>query len=328
MKNRHRFLFGAALLMLSPISRAEESQEIIFDEAMAAEFEEQAEILLDEIGAVEQDSSKVVYVPMPVPAEPQKYFLTCESAQDLQKSMRTVCATMKEFIERMSRNKIEVTTRVGIDQIALPKGYAKKVRLVLIPGAHSHVPIIGNTVTARHELLHQFNGLGHANTRIWKTQTVTESFSSSRDPFDPLTLTPGTDAMNAPHLHFMKWFSPTEEAFAQPGGEYVLSLINKSGRDFKSLKALYYEVPGSATGRKVWFSYVKVVGKGWNVPEGMPGTAIAIHEAAGSSTFLEGLLGSTPKTNIRSGLILELSEITAQTVKVKVSLDPDWVLEE
>lgn len=271
------------------------------------------------------ESLPVKYVPMPpIPDKPHQILLTMVgAAPGLDGELKNIGATMCEFENRMSRGRVKMTSVVG------KKGDGKindnNKLLDLEPGQASHVPIIGNGISAKHELGHEFS-LGHASTRIWDTQTVIKSQAHEHDAFDPMTISPGVPSYNAPHLHFLQWFSPTEEAYAEDGGEYVLQVLNDGGNNKIALKSLYYEVPGST--RKYWFSYVQDAG-GWGPLAGMPGTGIAIHSAdpAGSSTFLEGLIGLEAKTNIRSGLILTLSEATRTSVRVKVSVDPTWVLQ-
>jgi len=147
-----------------------------------------------------------------------------------------------------------------------------------------------------------------------------------------MTTQPDVPSMNAPHIHFKGWFTATEEAYAKVGGQYVLNLINAASTDKTSLKALFYQVPG--TQRMLWFSYVRVTnGKAsiLTAPTDMPGTAIAVHSndnsnSVGVMTYLEGLLGQKPVTNIRCGLIIQVINPTPSTVTIKVSMDPKWVL--
>lgn len=270
-----------------------------------------------------QPNKNIKYVNMPMPEKPRQMHLDLEGSSGVKKQLGSIGRRMKEFVERVSRKKVQLSYSTGGFGSGSSKG-PNRVLLVLKPGAHSRVPVIGNAITASHEMFHQF-GLGHANVRIWGTQTKVKQASSSRDQFDVMTITPGGVTLNAPHVHFLKWFTDTEEAHAEVGGEYVLRLFNDGNRDFQSLKSLYYQVPG--TTREYWFSYVKLKNKYWKTPAGMPGTAIAIHSAAGGSTFLEGLIGMNKETHIRSGLILEVTEPTEKTVKIKVKMDPTWALQ-
>ena len=266
------------------------------------------------------------YVPMlPLGSSGKPYFLSVETdgyMPNLNPTLRSIAKTMKAFVQRMSRNRIQVTTRTGSSPVNKPAGFSYKVRLLFIPGRWSRVPIIGNAITARHELFHEAPfSLGHANTRLWNTQTQTASSQSQRDPFDPMTRRPGVPSFNAAHLHYLRWFSPTEEAYVDLGVPYVLRVINDGSSDFQSLKAVTY-----VGQRQVWFSYVRVRSSGWSAPRGMPGTALAIHEGLKGSTFLEGLFGiGTAKTEIRSGLIVNITEATPTYVKVTFTQDTTWV---
>jgi hypothetical protein len=287
---------------------------------------ESRNILTDQIeeeDTIEQTSSFINYVPMPNPTIPRQVHLSIEGASNLNSTLHFIGNFMTEFLNRMSRRKVKVVATV--DPLSSGNNGPNNMRLKLIPGANSHVPIIGNAVSAKHENGHEF-GLGHASTQIWANQTTIQSYSHERDGFDPMTIAPGVPSYNAPHLHFLGWFGGTEEAFLEPGNEYVLRVINDGNKDFTSLKALYYEVPGS--NRVYWFSYVRVAGTHWNTPAGMPGTAIAIHSSPnkGADTNLEDIFGVNSRTLIRSGLIFHLSEITSTTVKVNVTVDPNWVL--
>ncbi len=275
--------------------------------------------------AIVQPNPNIKYVPMPpMPGNPTQILLTMEGADNLKGELEQIGKTNCEFINRVSRNRILMTSVVGAVHSAPHMGPHNKT-LRLIPGAASHVPIIGNGISGKHELGHEM-GINHANTRIWETQTIIKQQAHEHEPFDPMTITPGVQSYNAPHIHMLEWYRATEEAYAEDGGEYILRVINDGNRDFASLKTLYYQVPNST--RQMWFSYVHVNAKGWDAPPGMPGTAVAIHESASHETYLEGLIGLEPKTNVRSGLILTLSEPTAATVKVKVTVDPTWVLQQ
>ena len=167
--------------------------------------------------------------------------------------------------------------------------------------------------------------MGHANTRIFATQLIVEMKANARDPFDPMTMSPGKVSFNAAHLHYLGWFGPTEEAWLSPGIEYTLKAINDGSRDFTALKSLVYNVPNST--REVWFSYVQMSGGGWKSAPGMPGTGIAVHEASGGATFLEDLIGLVIKTEIRSGLTINITAASTSYVTVVFSVDPEWVVE-
>jgi hypothetical protein len=271
-----------------------------------------------------QPFADIKYVPMPpLPEKPLEMTLWMEGAENVQSALPGIGKNNSEMINRVSRGRIHMTYKTGLaDSFPHTDKTHKKLRLV--PGAASHVPIIGNGISGRHELGHEM-GLGHASTCIWDTQTKIKHQSHEHDFTDPMTISPGTPSYNAPHIDLLKWFTPTEEAYAVDGGKYILRAINDENRDYKSLKALYYEVPNSNPVRGLWFSYVHVTGKGWDAPKGMPGTAIAIYERTGGATFMEGLIGLEPKTEIRSGLILTLSNPTPTQVTVDVKLDPTWV---
>jgi hypothetical protein len=273
--------------------------------------------------SISQNDPNIKYVSMPNPTTPRQVHLTVEGTSNLNSTLRSVAGTMTEFINRMSRGKVKLTASIGA--ITSGSNGPNNMKLKLIPGANSHVPIIGNAISAKHENGHEF-GLGHASTQIWASQTKIASYGHEHEPFDPMTISPGVPSFNAPHIHALGWFSATEEAYLQTGIEYRLRLINDGNRDFTSLKSLYYEVPGS--NRKFWFSYVKVPSKNWTIPKGMPGTAIAIHSSlnGGKDTNLEGLIGLNEPTLIRSGLVFQLSEATSTTVKVTIALDPNWIL--
>lgn len=310
-----------------------------FDQVLNQTANEPEEIILDDGGiivapeqpdepsepSIEQPAnSSIVYVPMPMPDHPREISLYVQTvAPGLLKTAKNVGNKMKSFYGKQSRHKINITPSFGLKDLRQPG--PNKLKLIFRPGAHSHVPIIGNAIGAAHEFGHEL-GFGHANTRIWGTQTTIKQARGSHDPFDCMVTAGGSASLNAAHLHYAGWFNPTEEAYAQDGGEYVLSIINAGGNDYSSLKALYYEVPGSS--RKVWLSYARVKSKGWHAPARMPGTAVAIHSNGGSSTFFEGLIGLEPELLIRYGLIVELSEVTARTVKVKITKDPTWVLQD
>ncbi len=270
---------------------------------------------------VVQPNPTIKYVPMPAAAVPLEVLLTMDGAANLKTELQRIGKNMCEFINRVSRDKIHLTSVIASPPGKTPPIGPRHKTLRLIPKANSHVPIIGNAISAKHELGHEFR-LGHANTRIWETQTKIKSSSHQHDPFDPITISPGVVSLNSAHIHYLRWYTGTEEAYAEDGGEYILAMLNNGSRDFQTLKTLYYQVPG--TTRQIWFSYVHVAGK-WTAPTGMPGTGVAIHEMSKAETYLEGLIGLEPKTNVRSGLILTLSQPTAQTVRVKVTKDPTWV---
>lgn len=310
-----------------------------FDDILA-EIEEEEEPILDdggvmatpdevddgvEVPALVQPSANISYVPMPMPEKPRQVSLYVQgTAPGHVKTIRNISHKMKSFYERQSRRKIFITPTSGLKDLRA-RG-PNRFKLIFKPGANSHVPIIGNAMSATHEFGHQL-GLDHANTRLWETQTKVKQARRSRDPFDVMVSAGGSGALNAPHMHLSGWFNPTEEAYLEEGVEYTLSIINAGGKDFKSLKALYYEVPGST--KRVWLSYGRVKSKGWHAPEGMPRTAVVVHSAGGrTSTFFEGLIGLQPETLIRYGLIVNVTEPTAHTVKVKVTKIPNWVSEE
>src|SRR6185312_3340818 len=120
------------------------------------------------------------------------------------------------FENRMSRGRIHMTYKVG-DIGSGPKSDKTHKKLQLVPGAHSHVPIIGNAISAKHELGHEM-GINHANVCIFDTQTKIAQQSNEREPFDPMTISPGVNSYNAPHIDLLKWFTATEEASAVDGG--------------------------------------------------------------------------------------------------------------
>jgi len=280
--------------------------------------------------AVVQTDARIRYVPMPEPAAPLDVLLTVEGETWAQPILRDIGGDMRRFIEKMSRGKVNLNVATGEFQSGGPVTPTNKI-LRFIPGAGSHVPIIGNSATARHELGHEFS-FNHSHTRLWDTQTTIKQ-ESNRDPFDPMNNSPLKPSFNAPHLHYVGWFGSTEEAYAEPGREYILSVLNDDRSDSESLKSIYYEVPGTQV-RRLWFSYVTLRDRenGWQAPDGMPETAVVVHEASGArvqagQTYMEGLVGLEPKTNVRSGLILHLSEATPDTVKVRITMDPRWRLE-
>jgi hypothetical protein len=136
-----------------------------------------------------------------------------------------------------------------------------------------------------------------------------------------MTTWPGVPDLNAPHMHQLGFFGATEEAYAEDGKTYTLHVINNGASDFTSLKALYYEVPNST--RKYWFAYTKT--HNVQVP-GMPtNMGIAVY-SFGGETYFEGHIGVNSGTNIRTGLIFTLSNITSSAVTVNVKIDPTWVL--
>lgn len=277
--------------------------------------------------------NNIRYVPMlPLVNTGLPYYLSVETngyQPNLVPTLRSVAATMQRYVHRLSRNRVQITTRIGWTTIKKPAGFAYKLRLLFLPGRWSHFPIIGNAITSHHELFHEKPfSLGHGNTRIWDTQTVPLSGELQRDPFDPLTRKPGVASLNAAHLHYLQWFGPTEEAYIDLGIPYTLRVINDGSQDFTSLKAVTYVVPGST--RQVWFSYVKMNSNGktgWATPQGLPGTALALHEAIKASTFLEGLFGLNAKTDIRSGLIVNITAASSKFATVIFTQDPNWIYE-
>lgn len=264
--------------------------------------------------------SNMDYVPMlPFPDKPARYYLTIEARDPkVQVTIRSISHTLQEFLERMSRGRISITPRSGLSPIKKPPGYLYKLRLLLLPGEPSHVPIIGNAISAKHEIGHRdpFE-LGHANTRRFNDDGSVKRGGHEHDPFDPMTLQPGVPSLNAPHLHMLGWFGPTEEAYLKLGVQYTLRVINDGSSEFSSLKALTYIVPN--TTRQVWFSYVVVDPKrrAWPSPPGMPGTGLIMHEIEGRETFLEAIFGLTPKKESRSGLFVKILSATKTTVTVK-----------
>ena len=271
------------------------------------------------------DFKTITYVKMLPPQDRREITLVVQGKNVPEDQLMSVGRSMKGFYQNMARGRVRITPVVGSGSAA----GRNKMSLIFIPGAWSHVPIIGNAVSARHELGHEF-GMGHAQSRIWKTQEEIQQYKVESDPFDPMTFRPDQPSLNAAHLHFLGWFSATEEAYAKVGGTYQLSLINGANSDWTSLKALYYQVPG--VNRSLWFSYVKIDNRDqtaiFSDPPGMPGTAVAVHSVDGPTsgmTYLEGLIGNVPQTNIRSGLIIEVSNATATSVVVKVKKDPTWV---
>ncbi len=266
----------------------------------------------------------IKYVPMP--DEITKINLTIEGDENVSKSIKNISQRMKKFYEYMSRNKLQITAKSGKIGSGGRLTATNKV-LRLVPGKHSSLPVIGNGISAKHELGHEFL-LGHASTRVWITQNKLGFYKHEQDSFDPMTVNPGVDSINAPHLHIKGWFSDTEEAYLENNKEYDIYACNNSNADRKTLKALYYEVPNST--RKYWFSCVLLGGKN-------PGIAIVVHtmtprgnSVAHLDTYLEQTyrVSDSGKTNIRTGVILELSNETKKSVHVKVTIDPNWKLEE
>lgn len=272
-----------------------------------------------------QPFKDIKYVPMPpIPEKPRELMLVIEGRPGTEKVLPALGKNNAGMINKLARGRIHMTPRVFPFKKG-PRGDHKHKKLILVPGASSHVPIIGNGASAHHELGHSM-GIGHANTCIWKTQTEIERYRKQHDFTDPMTITGGS-VYNAAHMDHLQWFGPTEEAYAVDGGKYILKKMDDD-RDYQSLKALYYEVPGSNPVRAMWISYVNVRGKGWNAPEGMPGTAVVLHEHAGGSTFLEGVLGvNNTKTNVRTGLIIKISEPTNTQVTIDIKVDPTFVYE-
>lgn len=271
-----------------------------------------------------QPFKDIKYVPMPpMPLKPLEILLSMEGGDTVQSVLPGIGQGNSEMINRVSRGRIHMTYKTGLIGSG-PHSDKTHKKLQLIPGARSHVPIIGNGISGKHELGHEM-GINHANICIWESQTKISQQRHEHDFTDPMTISPGVKSYNAPHIDLLKWFSPTEEAYAVDGGKYILRVLNDGNKDFQSLKALYYEVPGSTPTRAIWFSYVKTPSKGWDAPAGMPGTAIATHERIGGQTYFGGLIGLTPKTEVRSGLILTLSNPTKNQVTVDVKVDPSWV---
>ena len=65
-----------------------------------------------------------------------------------------------------------------------------------------------------------------------------------------MTQPPGVDSLNAPHMHYLNWFTSTEIAYARIGGYYEMRLQNDGASDptvAKGLKALLYQVPGNSS---------------------------------------------------------------------------------
>lgn len=226
-------------------------------------------------------------------------------------SMHNIGRNMVEFVERMSRNKIQAYYSVNLP----PK--ATRYRLRFIPGASSRVPIIGNAISAKHELMHQF-GLQHANIRNYDANGTIVFQRTSRDPFDVLTVSPGKPSLNAVHLHAAQWFSATEEAYLVPNCTYTLRVINDGSSNFRALKALYYKGPT----RDFWFSYVDTVSALWAAQKGLPNTALAVHTSYGNGagSFLEDLLGIGTTLHRPTGLVFELSHATRQYITVKTAM--------
>lgn len=268
------------------------------------------------------------FVRMPRPKYPTLVKLTVEGKRNLGGAMHVIASGLARFWDRMSRGKVKVLTKIG--KIGQGGRIGRRNKIIrYIPGISSEVPFAGNAVSARHEMGHEF-GLQHAGTRTWKTQTTVGSTWNEHDPFDPLSVYPDAASLNAPHLHYLKWFSPWEEVYAQNGGQYDLRVINDGKNNRLDVKALYYPVPGTDN-RRYWFSYVKLNPSITPTPPGMPGTGLAIHTAddIGTTTYLEGLLGveDATVTHERTGLRFALSNPTPTTVHVSVSLDRKWQLQ-
>jgi hypothetical protein len=269
-------------------------------------------------------NNDIKYVPMPDGIT--KINLTVEGTENLNPTIRNIAQKMKKFYEYMSRGKLQITAKFGKIGSGGHLSETNKI-LRLIPGKHSSLPTIGNGISAKHELGHEFL-LGHASTRVWGTQNKLVFYKHEQDPFDPMTVSPGVDSINAPHLHIKGWFSDTEEAYLEDGKEYTLFAMNNSKADRKTLKALYYEVPNSS--RKYWFSCVLLGGK-------KPEVAIVIHTITPRGTSLAHLdtyleqtyrISDSGVTNIRTGVILYLGNQTNNSLSVKVKIDPNWKLEE
>jgi hypothetical protein len=263
-----------------------------------------------------------------MPTDKVNITLTVEGTDNLKPIIAHIASRMANFYQYMSRDKMKIVPRSGPIGSGGHLTATNKI-LRLIPGRQSSLPVIGNGISAKHELGHEFL-LGHSSTRVWTTQTKLGFYKHEQDPFDPMTTSPGVNSINAAHLHVKGWFANTEEAYAEDNGEYDLHILNDMNtNDRTSLKALYYEVPNSTT-RKYWFSCVLLGGK-------TPGLAIAVHtiQPRGTSqvnieTYLEQIymVKDSGTTNIRTGLILELSNPTKNSLHVKVKIDPTWVLTE
>jgi len=262
----------------------------------------------------------IVYVQMPPLNHTKQMTFEVQSAS--KGAADEVINGMSSFIPRMSRNRFHLigswTTEMGKTTAQLMLRY--------IEGAWSHVPIIGNIITARHEIGHLFK-MGHAHERFWTTQTKLDKVEHQREPFCTMTRTPSRESFNAGHLHFLNWFGPHEEAYLTVGQTYTLRRINDGNTDYTSLKALFYPVPNSLV--KFWFSYVELQAKGsWGTSSPMNGNGIAVHSGPGVFTYLEAVIGhSSSKTLLRSGLVPNIESYTETTVTLSFSLDPNWVCE-
>jgi len=312
----HRILFPAVGLMAILASACGSSD--ADSESELDGDQDQGELAAAGMPIVQEPG--ISYVPMPPSTVSDMTLIMEAETQGLEGNALRIGNNTKKFISRMSRGRVNFAVRLGEFKANKPSEFTKVLRL--IPGASSNGSVIGNGASAYHELGHQL-GFGHGDTRIFDEDQTTLIKGTDResDPFDPMTTVPLRKSFNAPHLHQAGWFNSTEEAYAEVDRKYTLRVINDGSAEFKSLKSLYYEVPG--TPRRVFFSYVKVPGPGWKAP-GMPGTALVAHELVGGATFFEGTFGLDVKTHRRSGLILEVSEVTPTTVTFTVKKDPSW----